>query len=75
VLRFLVDQIIVEDDAITIRHIIPTDESSRLLPRHNMHGTLHSLEVKAVSHSEIMGSVPSSMIRNSGWAERGIFPH
>lgn len=36
VLRLLVDQIIVEDDAITIRHIIPTDESCRLLPRHTI---------------------------------------
>ncbi len=33
-LRLLVEQIIVEDDAITIKHIIPTDESCRLLPRH-----------------------------------------
>jgi hypothetical protein len=37
VLRLLVDQIIVEDDAITIKHIIPADESCRLLPRHNSH--------------------------------------
>lgn len=42
VLRLLVDQIIVEDDAITIKHIIPTDESCRLLPRGNMQGTLFS---------------------------------
>ena len=33
VLRLLVEQIIVEDDAITTKHIIPTDESCRLLPR------------------------------------------
>ena len=33
VLRLLVEQIIVEDDAITIKYIIPTDGSCRFLPR------------------------------------------
>jgi hypothetical protein len=42
VLRLLVEQIIVEDDAITIKHIIPTDESCRLLPRHNNPERLYS---------------------------------
>jgi site-specific DNA recombinase len=32
VLRLLVEKIVVEDDAITIKHIIPTDDSCRLLP-------------------------------------------
>ena len=33
VLRLLVESIAVEDNAITIKHIIPTDDNSRLLPR------------------------------------------
>ena len=33
VLRLLLEKIVVEDDAIIIKHIIPTDESCRLLPR------------------------------------------
>jgi site-specific DNA recombinase len=33
VLRLLVEKIVVADDTITIKHIIPTDESCRLLPR------------------------------------------
>ena len=33
VLRLLVESIVVEDNAITIKHIIPTDDNSRLLPR------------------------------------------
>ncbi len=36
VLRLLVEKIVVEEDTITIKHIIPTDDSSRLLPRGNM---------------------------------------
>ena len=35
VLRLLVESIVVEDNAITIKHIIPTDDNSRLLPRDN----------------------------------------
>ena len=33
VLRLLVESIVVEDNTITIKHIIPTDDNSRLLPR------------------------------------------
>ncbi len=33
VLRLLMESIVVEDNAITIKHIIPTDDNSRLLPR------------------------------------------
>ena len=33
VLRLLVQSIVVEDEAITIKHIIPTDDNCRLLPR------------------------------------------
>ena len=33
VLRLLVEKVVVEDDAITIKHIIPTDDNCRLLPR------------------------------------------
>jgi len=36
VLRLLIKEIIVGDDTITIRHIIPIDDFSRLLPRDNM---------------------------------------
>jgi site-specific DNA recombinase len=36
VLRLLVESVVIEEDAITINHIIPTDENSRLLPRGNM---------------------------------------
>jgi len=36
VLRLLVESIVVEDSAIIIKHIIPTDDSCRLLPRGNM---------------------------------------
>jgi site-specific DNA recombinase len=36
VLRLLVEKVVVDDMAITIRHIIPTDDSSRLFPRGNM---------------------------------------
>jgi site-specific DNA recombinase len=36
VLRLLVEKVVVNGTAITIRHIIPTDENSRLLPRGNM---------------------------------------
>ena len=36
VLRLLVEKVVVEDDAITIKHIIPTDDSCRLLPRDNV---------------------------------------
>jgi len=36
VLRLLVESIAVEDNAITIKHIIPADDNSRLLPRDNM---------------------------------------
>ncbi len=36
VLRLLVEKVVVDDDAITIKHIIPTDDSCRLLPRGNM---------------------------------------
>ena len=36
VLRLLVEGIVVEDNAITIKHIIPTDDNSRLLPRDYM---------------------------------------
>jgi hypothetical protein len=32
VLRLLIDHVVVEDDAITIKHIIPTDDDCRLLP-------------------------------------------
>jgi site-specific DNA recombinase len=35
VLRLLVQSVLVEDDAITIRHIIHTDDKCRLLPRGN----------------------------------------
>ncbi len=35
VLRLLVESIGVEDNAITIKHIIPTDDNSRLLPQGN----------------------------------------
>ena len=35
-LHLLVEQIMVEDDAITIKYIIPTGESCWLLPRGNM---------------------------------------
>jgi len=35
VLRLLVESIVVEDNAITIKHIIPTEDNSRLLPRGN----------------------------------------
>jgi hypothetical protein len=31
-----VEKVIVDDMAITIRHIIPTDDNSRLFPRDNM---------------------------------------
>ncbi len=33
VLRLLVESVIVEEDAITIKHIIPTDDNCRLLPQ------------------------------------------
>ena len=33
VLRLLVESIVVEENAITIKHIIPTDDNSRLLPQ------------------------------------------
>jgi len=36
VLRLLVESIAVEENAITIKHIIPADDNSRLLPRDNM---------------------------------------
>jgi hypothetical protein len=36
VLRLLVESIVVEDEAIAIKHIIPTDDNCRLLPRGNM---------------------------------------
>jgi hypothetical protein len=32
VIRLLIDHIIVDKDAITIKHIIPTDDNCRLLP-------------------------------------------
>lgn len=34
VIRLLIDHIIVENDAITIKHIIPTEDDCRLLPGH-----------------------------------------
>lgn len=36
VLRLLIKEIIVGDDMVTIKHIIPVDDFSRLLPRDNM---------------------------------------
>jgi len=36
VLRLLVESIVIEGDAITIKHIIPVNDNSRLLPRGNM---------------------------------------
>ena len=36
VLRLLVQSVLFEDDAITIKHIILTDDKCRLLPRGNM---------------------------------------
>jgi hypothetical protein len=36
VLRLLVESIAVEENAITIKHIIPADDNSRLLPRGNI---------------------------------------
>ena len=36
VLRLLVQSILFEEDAITIKHIIPSDDKCRLLPRGNM---------------------------------------
>jgi len=32
VIRLLIDHIVVEKNAITIKHIIPTDDDCRLLP-------------------------------------------
>ncbi|MCC9078812.1 hypothetical protein FKZ61_022210, partial [Litorilinea aerophila] len=31
-IRLLIDHIVVEKDAITIKHIVPTDDNCRLLP-------------------------------------------
>ena len=39
VLRLLVEKIMVEDDAITIKHIVPIDDNSRLFPRGNVETT------------------------------------
>ena len=39
VLRLLVESVVVEDDAMTIKHIIPTEDNCRLLPRGNMQKT------------------------------------
>jgi hypothetical protein len=36
VLRLLVQSIVVEDEAISIKHLIPADDNCRLLPRGNM---------------------------------------
>jgi site-specific DNA recombinase len=41
VLRLLVESIVVEDEAITIKHIIPTDDNCRLLPRGNLPEMIH----------------------------------
>jgi site-specific DNA recombinase len=41
VLRLLVQSIVVEEDAITIKHIIPTDDNCRLLPRGNPPEKVH----------------------------------
>jgi hypothetical protein len=46
VLRLLVESIVVEDNAITIKHIIPTDDNSRLLPRGNVRKS-PSLKIRA----------------------------
>ncbi len=34
VIRLLIEQIIVDEDSILIKHIVPTDDDCRLLPRH-----------------------------------------
>jgi site-specific DNA recombinase len=41
VLRLLVQSIVVEEDAITVKHIIPTDDNCRLLPRGNPPEKVH----------------------------------
>lgn len=38
VVRLLVDHIVVEDEAIVIKHIIPTDDDCRLLPDRKQDG-------------------------------------
>ncbi len=42
ILRLLVEEIVVGDDTVTIKHIIPVDDFSRLFPRGNMQKTPNS---------------------------------
>lgn len=47
VLRLSVESIVIEDDAITIKHIIPTDDGCLLLPRGNKDENLRQGLVKS----------------------------
>ena len=66
VLRLLVESIVVEDNAITIKHIIPTDDNSRLLPRDNMqkHPNFQHLTRHYRHHCQVSNNLRVSFSRD-----------
>jgi hypothetical protein len=52
VLRLLIKEIIVGDDMVTIKHIIPVDDFSRLLPRDSCHDLCHLVSIWCIISGE-----------------------
>ena len=61
VIRLLIDHIVVRDDEIIIKHIIPVDDDSRLLPGHRRARTSTDVAKQSMSHlrrQRLLGTSP-----------------
>lgn len=63
VLRLLVEKIVVEEDTITIKHIIPTDDSCRLLPRGNPPKKVYSTIIQTSMKSLPLPPIPAQSLQ------------